>query len=166
AKAYIHLPDFLPIYLKSSKSENRRVVETEYKIGKGGEIQSLTVKKGRRRVFNYKTGNLTLDPYTAVLFARALPWRVGQTRAFDVFTGSSRYLVYLKAEKKIKAQVGNEERDLLVIVPFVRKLTPGSHKKKLRKAEIYVTADKYHHILQIKSKVFIGSIYITFIDKK
>jgi len=83
---------------------------------------------------------------------------VGDVKEFDTFNGKSRYLIKLKAAEIVKMKVNNEEKDVFVIEPTVVNLTNQEQSKKLRKAKIYLTADKNREILKIVSSVFIGSV--------
>ena len=51
-----------------------------------------------------------------------------------------------------------------VISPHVRKVTDPDGPQKLHSAKIYVTADKSRDVLQIVSKVFVGSVKTKLVD--
>lgn len=102
--------------------------------------------------------NMMLEPISAAFLARAVDWKVGDTKVFDVFNGKSRYLISLNAlDKKFITHQG-QNREVFVISPRVRTLTTTKANEKLREAKIYLTTDKTRDILKIESSVFIGTV--------
>jgi hypothetical protein len=102
--------------------------------------------------------NFTLDPIGAAFIARALPWKTGETKTFDVFNGKSRYYIQLTAVRRETIRHNGEDKKVIVITPQVRNLTTAKPVSKLREAFIYVTDDPQREVLKIVSSVFIGSV--------
>lgn len=141
------------------QKENSKEKFTDIAFEEDGDIRSTRGEKGKTPIeMEFNPQNCTLDPMSAAFLARSLDWRLNETKSFDTFNGKSRYLIQLTAKEKIIMKVNGEDRPVWVIEPAVRNLVNQAQSKKLRSAQIYVTADKAREILQIKSKVFIGTV--------
>lgn len=161
AESLISALDFSPIKTIIDQRENSTKKSTQISFLENGEIETVRSKNGTdTKVERVSTDNFTLDPFSASFIARSLDWKVGDTREFDTFNGKSRYIITLTAREKVRMKVNGEDRDVWVIVPGVRN-TKNEPNKKLREAKIYVTADTKREVLQIVSKVFIGSVKTT-----
>jgi hypothetical protein len=154
--------DFTPSRLEIDHRENSQIKSFEIDFNQEtGEIRSA---RGRgpddteKKTLSFTPRNFTLDPIAAVLIARSLDWKVGDSRTFDVFNGKSRYFITLTAVEKTEIEQGGKRRSVFAIVPRVRNLTATKAVDKLREAKIYVSADERRDILRIVSSVFIGSI--------
>lgn len=159
AKGIISSYDLSPINSEVEHQENSNIKTTKMTFSEDGNIEVIRQKKGKDpQSLNFNPQNFTLDPFSAAFLARSLPWEVGQSRQFDTFNGKSRYLITLTAVDKVTMKVNGRDREVWVISPKVVNLTQAKPSNKLRSAEIYVTADKERDILQIVSKVFIGSV--------
>lgn len=158
AKGVISAVDYSPLTSEFELRENSRHKTAKINFLPNGDIHAYRTRKGRDDVeikFNPKNG--TLDPFSSAFLARSLKWKLGETKTFDTYNGKSRYMISLTAVDKTEMSVNGVKKPVWVVSPKVEKL--GNKKKnKLRKAWIYVTADKAREILQIKSEVFIGSV--------
>lgn len=149
-----------PVRTVINQTENSKVKTTEISFNPG-RIHSVRTTKGKpSEIETFDSKNFTLDPFSAALLARGLDWSKGVTRSFDTYNGKTRYLITLTCEDVTSMKVNGEERKVWVIVPSVRNLNDETKNKKLRRAEIFVTADSQRELLQIKSEVFIGSVSI------
>ena len=151
-----------PIRTEIEHRENSRVKSTQIDYLSSGQIYSVHATAGRGATVKVlDTKNFTLDPFSASFLARGIEWTVGKTAHFDVFNGRSRYLISLTAESLQTIEADGVEREVFVIVPQVKNLDDDTTSKKLRRAEIFVTADSRREILKIKSSVFIGAVSTT-----
>jgi hypothetical protein len=161
AEGLISAVDFFPVKTTIDLRENSRHKYTEIKFDAKGNVDALRVdyKKDQINTLSFDPENFMLDPFAAAFLARSIKWEEGISRDFDTFNGKSRYLISLTATEKTKMKVNGVEKDVWVISPKVVNLSIPEQTGKLRKAEIYVTADKARDIVKIKSSVFIGSVY-------
>ncbi|MBX7139418.1 MAG: DUF3108 domain-containing protein [Oligoflexia bacterium] len=151
--------DLTPVRTTIDHQENSRHKNVEVLFGEDGSIDAKRSQVGKdSKELHFNPNNFTLDPFAAALLARSLSWEIGQSRQFDTFNGKSRYLITLTCEDRKTMRINGEERDVWIISPKVVNLTSRVPSKKLRSAQIYVTADKHREILQIVSSVFIGSV--------
>jgi hypothetical protein len=162
--AVISAETLLPKHSVSNSRENRRRKESEVIFQPDGSIHSISKdNRGRVESIAFEPDNFTLDPYSAAFMALAMDWKVGDTRQFDTFTGTNRYLIELTATDRTSIRVGKKSREAIVIVPEVQKLT-DTDSKKLTRAEIYISADSDRQILRISSDLLIGSVNTDMVD--
>lgn len=161
AEGLITTTDFRPVKSTFEQTENSRHKFTEIKFEPNGKVDAVRVdfKKDEIKTLSFDPENYMLDPFAASFLARSVNWEQGVTRQFDTFNGKSRYLISLTAVEKTKIEYNDEEREVWVISPTVVNLSVPEQTAKLRKAQIYVTADKARDIVKIVSSVYIGSIY-------
>lgn len=160
AEGLMSTVDFSPIKDTFEQKENSRDRYVEINFHPHGEVEAIRIdrEKDEVKTLKFDPNNFMLDPFSAAFLARSLNWEKGASREFDTFNGKSRYLITLKAEDQVKIAVNGEMRDVWVISPTVKNLSYPEQNSKLRKAEIYVTADKHREILKIVSSVFVGSV--------
>ncbi len=159
AEAIMSSVDLQPIRTLIDQRENSTHKNTQIEFLENGSIRSVRSKNGGDvSVTTIDTGNFTLEPLSAGLIARGLPWSVGTTHVFDAFNGKTRYLISLTAESEETIKVNGESRKVWVISPQVKFVENNENHKKLRRARIYVTADDKREILKIVSSVFVGSV--------
>jgi hypothetical protein len=152
---------YSPIRTFITHKENSRERIIDMTFNKDGSVRSIRTTKGKgTEVEEFNPNNFMLDPFSSALLARSLSWDVGESKTFDTFNGKTRYLITLTCESEKTMKVNGEDRKVWIIVPQVKNLNNPEKDRKLRRAEIYVTADKYREVLQIKSSVFIGNVYV------
>ena len=151
--------DMRPMHSFLKAAENSKVKTAKLTFDGNGTIHSVRERTNREREeIDFRSNNLTLDPFAAIFIARGLEWEVGKTHKFDVFNGKTRYLISLTAEDLTTAMVNGERVKVWVITPGVNQLPEATPHKKLKAAKIYVTADNRREILMITSEVFIGTV--------
>ena len=160
AEGILSLADLSPIKTTIYQKENSRIKNTEIKFLDSGEIYAVRSQNNDEpeKTIKFDPKNFTLEPFSAALLAKALPWTEGQSRTFDTFNGKSRYMITLTATAKEKMDFEGREIEVFRIEPKVKNLTNSSNDSKLKNAQIYVTADENQDIVKIASKVFIGTV--------
>lgn len=164
AEGLVSEKDFSPVRVTFEKKENRRNRFTAISYLDNGDI--LTVRENYDNgassepasVEQFNPNNFTLEPFSAAFLARSLDWEPGVIREFDTFNGKTRYLIKLKCVEKSTIEFNNEEREVFVVEPEVHNLTKPEADKKLRRAQLFVSADKKREVLKVVSEVFIGSV--------
>lgn len=161
AEGLISAVDYSPLKTTISHKENSRNKFTEIIFRPEGDVEAVRInhKSDEVRTLRFDPENFMLDPFAAAFLARSVDWETGKQVEFDTFNGQSRYLITLTALEKTRLEVNDVDRDVWVISPTVRNLTNTEQDSKLRKAKIYLTADKARDVLRIVSSVFIGSVY-------
>jgi hypothetical protein len=149
-----------PLRFTMEQRENSRDKTVDVDFSPDGPIHARRTSKGGqdRKELTLNTENFTVDPYTAAFVARSQPWSVGETKRFDTFNGKNRYIVELTAEGLQRLEVNGVMKDVWVVNPRVVNLSNNKPHEKLRKARIFVTADKQRDIVKVQSSVFIGTV--------
>lgn len=151
--------DFSPIKTSIDHKENSRRNLTEINFSETGKVRAERRNhKDEIQTLDFDPHNFMLDPFSAAFLARSQDWEVGTSRTFDVFNGKSRYLITLTSVREETVRINDQPRRVWVIEPSVKNLVDQTQAKKLRRAEIFVTADESRELLLIKSNVFIGTV--------
>ena len=159
AHGLISAVDYLPIQTEITQRENSKYKNTSIQFFPDGSVKSSHQRKGRETLeLAFDPKNQMLDPFSAAFIARSLDWEPGTVRHFDTFNGKSRYLISFAAVDKIEMEVNDKLRPVWVVEPRVKKISTKEDPGKLRKAQIFITADEKREILKISSEVFIGSV--------
>ena len=156
--------EFDSVKLKPKKFISRQIENSKKKVkdiqfGSDGTISTKSYKNGKeQKVFEFNSGNQTLDPITAAFLARSLPISEGTKKSFDVFNGKHRFLITFNVG--LKENIKSNGKDFLCykVIPEVKKLTDTEGEKRLRSASIWITADEKREVIKIESNVLIGSI--------
>lgn len=159
AEGLISALDFSPVRANFFQSENSKERFTEISFLEDNQVHAvLSGSKRKTEVLQFPPFNQMLEPFSAAFLARSLDWAPGVSRSFDTFVGKTRYLITLECVEQSSLRVNGEERPVWVIEPKVLNLTSMKNNGKLRKAQIFVTADSRREVLRISSEVFIGSV--------
>ena len=151
--------DFLPTKTTIDHRENSRIKKTDINYLENGDISAVRSQEGKNtKSITFDPKNFTLEPISAGFIARGFDWEVGKSISLDTFNGKTRYLIELHCIDKKIIEVNDKQREVWVITPTVKKLTITDEKPKLKKAFIYLTADKEREVLQIDSEVFVGTV--------
>ncbi len=151
--------DYRPIQTTIDSYENSRHKVANISFESPDRVVSNYTDTNRADIdYDFDPNNMMLEPFSAAFFARSLDWSPGTTRYFDTFNGKSRYLISFTSKEMVKMRVNGVQKDVWVIQPKVKKISSNEESKKLRQANIYVTADAKREILRISSEVFVGSV--------
>jgi len=161
-EALVSATTLQPIISIYNNRQNDRREKTTIDFLPDGKIHSVHEdRRGRENELRFEPNNFTLDPFSAVFLALSLRWEVGDTRQFDTFTGTGRYLVELTAIEKTSIQVQGSWQEAIVISPRVRNLSDTDsfdEDDRLQEARIYVSTEPSREILRISSDVFVGTV--------
>jgi hypothetical protein len=160
AETLMNRATFVPDIYSVQQKENSRVKDLRVNFSEDGQISAVRVQHDKREMkrVRFVSQNDTLDPVSAAFLARSQPWRIGESRSFDVFNGKSRYVIHLTAKERTSIEAGGRIRPAIMIVPKVENLVNPNQSKKLREARIYLSDDRAREILLIESEVFIGTV--------
>lgn len=161
AESFMRAPTFTPVRSSVSVQENSKFKDMTISYTSSGDIHVSKEQKGKASsTLRFNPHNFTLDPFSAAFLARSLPWKLGQSREFDTFTGKTRYLISLTAVDRKEITVDGLKRMAWVVEPDVINLNKsrGTREKKLHSAKIYISDDERRDLLKIESKVFVGTV--------
>lgn len=161
AESFMRAPSFTPVRSSISQQENSRFKDMTISYTSSGDIHVVKEQKGKATsTLRFNPQNFTLEPFSAAFLARSLPWKLGQSREFDTFTGKTRYLITLTAVDRKEITIDGMRRMAWVVEPDVINLnkSPETREKKLHSAKIYISDDERRDLLRIESKVFVGTV--------
>ncbi|MCB0343707.1 MAG: DUF3108 domain-containing protein [Bdellovibrionales bacterium] len=149
-----------PFTFYSKDVERRKQKYRQVYFDDGGRIRFKSSKNGKQSSDEeFFTENGTLDPFSAAFLARSLPIHVGSVKEFDVFNGKHRFLISFEVTGTEVLETKQGRRNSFKVVPTVQKLTDTSgREERLKSATIWISADSYRDILQVESKVLVGSV--------
>ncbi len=161
AESFMRAPSFAPVRSAISQQENSRFKDMTISYTSNGDIHVVKEQKGKASsTLRFNPQNFTLEPFSAAFLARSLPWKLGQSREFDTFTGKTRYLITLTAVDRKEVTIDGLRRMAWVVEPDVINLNKSrdTREKKLHSAKIYISDDERRDLLKIESKVFVGTV--------
>ena len=118
---------------------------------KGTKVKQKTIKYGQ-----------SYDPLTLILVVRCLNFEVGRSVTFDVLDGNHIYRVVLYVIAKEILTLRSGKYTAYKVRPSFSQIPPDPKDQtnsKVNEVFIWVSADPQKYFLQVKSKIFIGSVY-------
>lgn len=160
SEGFLSALDLSPQRSVTDDQQNSKIKNVKIDYLDNGDIRAVRSQVGKEtKVLQFSPNNFTLEPFSASMIARSLPWQIGQSRDFDTFNGKTRYLITISCIGRETMEVNDEEKPVLVFSPKVLNLTNPAANSKLRDAKIYITDDSERRLLSIVSEVFVGSVY-------
>ncbi len=162
----IDADDLSPIRTVLTSQEGQRNKEKVIDYQEDGQLTTTHInsRKGQKpqthqekREFN----NQVFDPFSAILLARQMEWREGLAQEFEIFTGSTRYLVELNAIGRRMIEAAGVLQEAWAIVPTIENLSNPEKGSKVESAVIYLATGKERELLKLESKVFVGKVQVT-----
>lgn len=98
-----------------------------------------------------------LDESSFLYFMRTVPLTVGKTYSFDRYYHPDRNPVIIKVERREHISVPAGEFDAIVVKPIIKSRGLFSEGGE---AEVWFSDDSTHKILQLKSKLSFGTLYL------
>lgn len=162
----IDAEDLTPVRTVLTSREGKRSKENVIDYQEDGQLTTTVTssKKGKKSNTNSQKLQFeaqVFDPFSAIFLARQVEWHEGFAQEFEIFTGSSHYLVELNAAGKKMISAAGALQEAWVIVPTIENLSQPEKGSKVDSAVIYLSADERKELLKIESKVFIGKIVVT-----
>jgi Protein of unknown function (DUF3108) len=138
--------------------ENSRL--DSYEVAIDRPDQMVTVTKTSKHGVQVKQF-IASDPWgplSGAMMALTQDLTPGKTYAFDVFSGSQRYVFSFDVQERERIHTVLGDFDALRIVPDVWYVSDGKLRSQAHGTMLWVTADKRHLPLRIQSEAFIGSV--------
>jgi hypothetical protein len=140
------------------QSENQRLNDFKADFDRSAGV--VTLVKNNRKGHEVKRFISTnpWGPLSGAMMALSLPMVPGQHYAFDVFTGTSRYIFNFKVgdREKITTQLGTF--DAYRLVPTVDYESDGKLSQSATGTVIWVSADERRLPLRAESQAFVGRV--------
>jgi hypothetical protein len=97
-------------------------------------------------------------PISGAMMALTQNFAPGKTYAFDVFSGSQRYVFAFEVEKRERIHLSLGDFDAWRIVPDVWYVSDGEMRSQVHGTVLWISADKRHLPLRIEAQAFIGHV--------
>ena len=138
--------------------EKSRLNTYDVKIDRTAKLVTVT-KKNRKGVTTDKE-YIASDPWgpiSGAMMALTQDFAPGKTYAFDVFSGSQRYVFAFVVDKREKIHLALGDFDAWRIVPDVWYVSDGSLRSEAHDTVLWISADQRHLPLRIETQTYIGS---------
>jgi hypothetical protein len=127
------------------------------------KVSQLKENHKGKQVKDYIASN-PYGPLSGAMMALTQDFAVGKRYAFDVFSGSQRYVFSFDVEKRERIRTPLGEFDAWRIVPDVLYLSDGNLRNQAHGTVLWISADKRHLPLRIESQAFIGVVRADLIE--
>lgn len=97
-------------------------------------------------------------PISGAMIALTQNFEPGKTYAFDVFSGSQRYVFAFEVERREKIHLSIGDFDAWRIVPDVWYVSDGALRSQAHGTVLWISADERHLPLRIEAQAFIGYV--------
>ncbi len=163
-EVWVHPATLRPFRVRIHRVEAGTVYRTSISFFPKKKTASIVNVKGKKiKKKEIKYGN-AYDPLTLILVVRCLDFKVGRPVTFDVLESKRIYRAVfdVMAEEEIEVEAGRYNA-FKILPSFYRLTDDGKIKKddseKVEEVFMWVSADPQRHLLKVKSKVFVGSVY-------
>ena len=140
------------------QSEKTRLNYYDVKIDRAAQLVTVT-RKNRKGITTNKE-YIASDPWgpiSGAMMALTQEYEPGKTYAFDVFSGSQRYVFAFVVDKREKIHLALGDFDAWRVVPDVWYVSDGSLRSEAHDTVLWISADQRHLPLRIETQTFIGS---------
>jgi hypothetical protein len=140
------------------QSENQRF--DEYTVSFDRQKALVTsVKKNRHGSFTREfKGATQYGILSGTVMALSQALKTGDRLAFDVVTGSNRYVFEFHVDGRERIRVPAGDFDAIKITPTVAYMSDGNMRSEAREVTVWVSADQRHLPLRVQAAAFIGSV--------
>jgi Protein of unknown function (DUF3108) len=97
-------------------------------------------------------------PISGAMMALTQDFAPGKTYAFDVFSGSQRYVFAFVVDRREKIHLDMGDFDAWKVVPDVWYVSDGELKSEARNTVLWISADQRHLPLRIQAQAYIGYV--------
>jgi hypothetical protein len=154
-ESWSDVSNFTSLRFHKDQNEGSRDVLKKFEIFPDRAIFIETTLPGERGKIEQASVSEPLDDGSFLYFIRTVPLEVGQTYTFNRYFMPDRNPVTLKVLRKETVRVPAGEFPAIVVQPIIK--TRGVFSEDGH-AEVWFTDDKNRIMLQMKSKLSIGSI--------
>ena len=156
-ESWSDVTNFTSLRYHSDQEEGGRERVKQYEIFPDRSVYIEKTAKGENATKERPSVDKPLDDGSFLFFIRTVPLEVGQTYTFNRYFRPDRNPVTIKVLRKERVKVPAGEFDAIVIQPIIKTRT-GSLFSEEGEAQVWLTDDPSRIMLQMKSKLKIGSI--------
>ena len=164
----------VPLDISERRSiRDRQVVTRSIFDDRGGvdltKLRARTGRPNKRKELRLEAIGDAVDPFTAVLRARAVPWQAGLVAAFDLLIGEDRYALTLTCTGSTRIEMDGKNVPVWRLRPSLRVLgddggaaDPEDEEdradtvKAVSQTRLYLSKDEQRNILRLVSQTRVG----------
>ena len=156
-ESWSDVTNFTSLRYHSDQEEGGRDRVKQYEIFPDRAVYIEKTAKGEGATMERPSVDKPLDDGSFLYFIRTVPLEVGQTYTFNRYFRPDRNPVTIKVLRKERVKVPAGQFDAIVIQPLI-KTRSGSLFSEEGEAQVWLSDDPSRIMLQMKSKLKIGSI--------
>ena len=139
--------------------ENSRLYSYDVAMDRPAQMVTVTSNSKHGTQTRQFIASDPFGPLSGAMMALSQDLTPGHTYAFDVFSGSQRYVFSFDVQERERIHTALGDFDAFKIVPDVWYVSDGKLRSQAHGTMLWVSADKRHLPLRIQSQAFIGSVY-------
>ena len=137
--------------------ENSRLNVYDVAIDRRTDLVTVTKKNHKGTTSKEYVASDPWGPISGAVMALTQDFEPGKTYAFDVFSGSQRYVFAFVVDKREKIHLALGDFDAWRVVPDVWYVSDGALRSEARDTVLWISADDRHLPLSIQTQTFIGA---------
>ena len=138
--------------------EKSRLNYYDVTIDRPAQLVTITKKNHKGTQSKEFIASDPWGPISGAMMALTQDFEPGKTYAFDVFSGSQRYVFAFEVEKREKIHLSIGDFDAWRIVPDVWYVSDGELRSEAHGTVLWISADERHLPLRIEAQAFIGYV--------
>jgi Protein of unknown function (DUF3108) len=138
--------------------EKSRLNYYDVTIDRPAQLVTMTKKNKKGTESKEYIASDPWGPISGAMMALTQNFEPGKTYAFDVFSGSQRYVFAFVVEKREKIHLSIGDFDAWRVVPDVWYVSDGKLRSEAHGTVLWISADKRHLPLRIEAQAFIGYV--------
>lgn len=140
------------------QDEKSRLNYYDVTIDRPAQMVTMTKKNHKGTQSKEYIASDPWGPISAAMMALTQDFAPGKTYAFDVFSGSQRYVFAFVVDKRETIHLGLGDFDAWKIVPDVWYVSDGELRSEARNTVLWISADRRHLPLRIQAQAYIGYV--------
>jgi Protein of unknown function (DUF3108) len=138
--------------------ENSRLNYYDVTMDRPAQMVTMTKKNHKGTTSREYIASDPWGPISGAMMALTQSFEPGKTYAFDVFSGSQRYVFAFEVEQREKIHLALGDFDAWRIVPDVWYVSDGELRSEAHGTTLWISADARHLPLRIQAQAYIGYV--------
>ncbi|MGH7925401.1 MAG: DUF3108 domain-containing protein [Candidatus Binatus sp.] len=138
--------------------ENSRLNYYDVTIDRPAQMVTMTKKNHKGTTSKEYIASDPWGPISGAMMALTQDFEPHKTYAFDVFSGSQRYVFAFEVERREKIHLALGDFDAWRVVPDVWYVSDGKLRSQAHGTVLWISADQRHLPLRIEAQAFIGYV--------
>ena len=138
--------------------EKSRLNYYDVTIDRPAQMVTMTKKNHKGTQSKEYIASDPWGPISGAMMALTQDFAPGKTYAFDVFSGSQRYVFAFVVDKREKIHLDLGDFDAWKVVPDVWYVSDGELRSEARNTVLWISADGRHLPLRIQAQAYIGYV--------